>query len=155
MNFTPKTEVRRFVGGFLTTAVMGITPLVVNAAPAPTNYAIEESVQAYSPAVGSTPAPGLQSAQSYFYQPVVSLQGAEHWVKKNAPTVGGAAGGALVGGLVGGGAGAVIGGAVGGGAGYAYQRHRHHEREERYRREYSNRANREQGHYPRTRQQAR
>ena len=126
MNFTPKTEVRRFVGGILTAAVMGITPLASHAAPAPTSYAVEEAVQAYSPAVGAVPAPGFQTAQSDFYQPVVSWNGTKHWVKRNAPVVGGAAGGALVGGLVGGGAGALVGGALGGGGGYAYQRHQRH-----------------------------
>ncbi len=154
MNFTPKTEVRRFVGGILTTAVIGITPLVGHAAPAPTTYAIEESVQAYSPAVEAIPAPGLQTAQSDLYQPVVSWHKTESWVKRNAPVVGGAAGGALVGGLVGGGAGALIGGALGGGGGYAYQRYKRHHRNEHDRHEYANRANREQGH-SRSHEQAR
>lgn len=52
----------------------------------------------------------------------------EHWWKRNAPIIGGAGGGALIGGLAGGGSGALIGGAAGGGGGYLYKRMRrkHH-----------------------------
>ena len=55
----------------------------------------------------------------------------KHWWKRNAPIIGGAGGGALVGGLAGGGTGALIGGAAGGGGGYLYKRlkrnhHYHH-----------------------------
>jgi hypothetical protein len=49
----------------------------------------------------------------------------KHWWKKNAPIVGGAAGGGLIGGLAGGGKGAIIGGAAGGGGGYLYKHLRH------------------------------
>jgi hypothetical protein len=49
----------------------------------------------------------------------------KHWWKRNAPIIGGAGGGALVGGLAGGGTGAVIGGAAGAGGGYLYKRLRH------------------------------
>jgi hypothetical protein len=66
-----------------------------------------------------------QVGGSVSYQPV-SWYKNKHWWKRNAPIVGGAGGGALVGGLVGGGAGAVVGGAVGGGGGYLYKRHKEH-----------------------------
>jgi outer membrane lipoprotein SlyB len=66
-----------------------------------------------------------QAAGSISYQPV-SWYKNKHWWKRNAPIIGGAGGGALVGGLIGGGAGAVVGGAVGGGGGYLYKRHKEH-----------------------------
>lgn len=49
----------------------------------------------------------------------------KHWWKRNAPIIGGAGGGALIGGLAGGGTGAIIGGAAGGGGGYLYKRYKH------------------------------
>ena len=67
-----------------------------------------------------------QAAGSFSYQPVSSWYKNKHWWKRNAPIIGGAGGGALVGGLVGGGAGALVGGAVGGGGGYLYKRHNEH-----------------------------
>jgi hypothetical protein len=74
------------------------------------------------PAVLLTPAPGFQSASVEHISWITS----KHWWKRNAPIVGGAGGGALIGGLAGGGTGALIGGAVGAGGGYAYKRYRHH-----------------------------
>ena len=67
-----------------------------------------------------------QAAGSFSYQPVASWYKNKHWWKRNAPIIGGAGGGTLVGGLVGGGAGALVGGAVGGGGGYLYKRHNEH-----------------------------
>ncbi len=66
-----------------------------------------------------------QAAGSFSYQPVSSWYKNKHWWKRNAPIIGGAAGGALVGGL-GGGPGALVGGAVGGGGGYLYKRYKQH-----------------------------
>jgi hypothetical protein len=60
------------------------------------------------------------------YQLISSWYKNKHWWKRNAPIVGGAGGGALVGGLLGGGKGAIIGGAVGGGGGYLYKHFKHH-----------------------------
>src|SRR5262245_3518752 len=54
------------------------------------------------------------------------------WWKRNVPIIGGAAGGAAIGGLVGGGKGTIIGGAVGGTGGYLYKRHKR----QQYRYEY-------------------
>jgi len=49
----------------------------------------------------------------------------KHWWKRNAPIIGGAGGGAIIGGFAGGGTGAIIGGAAGGGGGYLYKRLKH------------------------------
>jgi hypothetical protein len=73
--------------------------------------------------------PAIQlGSPSEYYQPVSSWYKNKHWWKRNAPIIGGAGGGALVGGLVGGGTGAIIGGAAGGGGGYLYKRHKDHHR---------------------------
>ena len=75
--------------------------------------------------------PGAQAmdlppaANSTEHQLISSWYKDKHWWKRNAPIVGGAGGGALVGGLLGGGKGAIIGGAVGGGGGYLYKRFKH------------------------------
>lgn len=50
----------------------------------------------------------------------------KHWWKRNAPIVGGAAAGGLIGGLAGGGKGLIIGGAAGAGGGYLYKHYRDH-----------------------------
>jgi hypothetical protein len=78
------------------------------------------------PAVEQVQAPGVQTVRPKYYQPV-AWYNSKRWWKKHAPIVGGAAGGALIGGLAGGGAGALIGGAAGGGGGYLYKRLRHHD----------------------------
>src|SRR5262245_22681145 len=77
------------------------------------------------------PAVQIGSASDY-YQPVSSFYKNKSWWKRNAPIIGGAGGGALVGGLIGGGKGALIGGAVGGGGGYLYKRHKRHEQYRKY-----------------------
>jgi hypothetical protein len=137
MNFTPKIDVGRVLGGVLTIAVLGLIGWGTHVAftPAPLSQthdsvAIHEPFQANN-FVPAQPAvlvlmPGFQSTSPTYYQPVSSWYKSKHWWKRNAPIVGGAGGGALVGGLVGGGTGAVIGGAVGGGGGYLYKRHRDH-----------------------------
>jgi hypothetical protein len=137
MNFTPKTNVGPVVRGILTIAVVGLIGWwVSNIAPAPAPIAatqnafpVQESLQAhdYVPAVEPAPALGLQTARPEYYQPI-SWYKSKHWWKRNAPIVGGAGGGALIGGLAGGGKGALIGGAVGGGGGYLYKRSRHNHR---------------------------
>src|SRR5262245_7114054 len=48
------------------------------------------------------------------------------WWKRNVPIIGGAAGGAVIGGLLGGGKGTIVGGAIGGTGGYLYKRHKRH-----------------------------
>jgi hypothetical protein len=138
MNFTPKIRVGRAVSGILTIAAVGSIGWGSDAASMPiiakqNTFAIEKSYQANShvtiiPAVDTVFAPGSEMARSNYYQPVSAWYKSKHWWKRNAPIIGGAGGGALVGGLVGGGAGAIVGGAVGGGGGYLYKRaKRHHE----------------------------
>src|SRR5260370_11124243 len=133
MNFPPKINDRPVVRGILTiVAVVGLIGWISHIAPA-----VQEPLQtsANVPAVEMTPAPGLQAAKPDYYQPI-SWYNSKHWWKRNAPIVGGAAGGALIGGLAGGGKGALIGGAVGGGGGYLYKRSRHshnHNHSYRYR----------------------
>ena len=138
MSFTPKTKIGPFVGGILVVAVVGLIewgghiaspPIVAK----PNTWAVEESLQANGqvpiiPAVEVVSPPVFDTARPDYYQPVSSWYKNKHWWKRNAPIVGGAGGGALVGGLLGGGKGAILGGAVGGGGGYLYKRsRRHHE----------------------------
>jgi hypothetical protein len=122
MHFTPKKGL--FICGILVaalTASVSRVPPAQNAARQVT-FAVEQPFQAsVQPAVASD----FRTAGSGYIQPV-SWYGSKHWWKRNAPIVGGAGGGALIGGLAGGGTGAVIGGAAGGGAGYLYKRSRHH-----------------------------
>jgi hypothetical protein len=144
MNFTPKTNVGLIVSGILTVAVVGLIGWVSYVAPAPAPivatqdaFTVQESVQTsvpIVPAVELAPAPGLQTARPEYYQPVYHRYKNKHWWKRNAPIIGGAGGGALIGGLVGGGKGALIGGAVGGGGGYLYKRSRHNYHRHHYRR---------------------
>jgi hypothetical protein len=136
MNFTPKTNVGPVVRGILTIAVVGLIGWVSHFGPtsAPiaatqSPIAVQESFQNdRALAVEPAPALGLQTAKSEYYQPISAWYKNKHWWKRNAPIVGGAAGGALIGGFVGGGKGALIGGAAGGGGGYLYKRSRHNHR---------------------------
>jgi uncharacterized protein YcfJ len=79
------------------------------------------------PAVMQTRVTDSATSQPQHYQQARWFKD-KHWWKRNAPIIGGAAGGALIGGLAGGGGGALIGGAAGGGGGYLYKRMRrnHH-----------------------------
>ena len=130
MHFASTLNLRRVVGGTLSVAVLGVTGWVnpVIAAPAPIQTRQASDIVAVLPAVDRVPAPGLQTAKPDYYQPVAHWYGSKHWWKRNAPIVGGAGGGALIGGLAGGGAGALIGGAVGAGGGalYKHYHHRHY-----------------------------
>jgi hypothetical protein len=136
MNITPKFNIGTVNRGVLIIAVLGLIGWVSHLALAPPpitatgdGVAAREFSQsgAVVPAVELIPAPGLQTAGPDYYQPA-AWYGSKHWWKRNAPVVGGAAGGALIGGLAGGGKGVLIGGAVGGGGGYLYKRlhHRHY-----------------------------
>ena len=135
MNFTPKIGVRGAVYGILTLAVVGLIGWVGHVAPVPIQarhgtLALQGSFQTGNallviPAVERKPAPGFQTVGPEYYQTSAWYK-SKHWWKRNAPIVGGAGGGALIGGLAGGGTGALIGGAIGGGGGYAYKRYRHH-----------------------------
>ena len=119
MNFTPKTNVGAVVRGILTIAVVGLIIGWVNHAVVQESPTSDQRL-ALSAALGSD-----QTVKPEYYQTISSWYKNKHWWKRNAPIVGGAAGGALIGGLAGGGTGALIGGAVGGGGGYAYKRLRH------------------------------
>jgi len=136
MNFTPRIICGPALRGILIISVVaGLIEWVSHVAPAPAPITATKdafSVQQASdlvpivPAVEWTPIPGLQTAKPQYYQPISSWYENKHWWKRNAPIIGGAGGGALIGGLAGGGKGALIGGLVGGGGGYAYKRYRHH-----------------------------
>jgi hypothetical protein len=148
MNFTPKINVGPIVSGILTIAVVGLIGWVRHVAPAPAQIVAMQDASAAQvsfqishavpipPAVEQSPGPGLQTARPDYYQPISSWYKSKHWWKKNAPIVGGAGGGALIGGLVGGGKGAIIGGAAGGGGGYLYKRFRHHNDHHNYHHDY-------------------
>ncbi len=140
MSFTPKIDSRPVVRGILTIAVVGLIGLAGQFVPKLTPigatgqaYALQKIYRASDQAqlvyaVETAPAAGIDNARPNYYQPVSSWYKNKHWWKRNAPIIGGAGGGALIGGLAGGGTGALIGGAVGGGGGYAYKRlsHRNH-----------------------------
>jgi hypothetical protein len=137
MNFTPKKNVGSVVGGALTIAVVGLIGWIYHVAPAPivathNTLAVQESSQMTDhipiiSTVDAIPTTGLQAAVPDYYQPVsTGSHKNRHWLKRNAPILGGIGGGALIGGLAGGGTGALIGGAVGGGGGYLYKRSRRH-----------------------------
>jgi hypothetical protein len=102
-------------------------------APAQNTIAVERpvAVTPQSPTTLSFDSVGAMNmpvASGYSYQPISSWYKNKHWWKRNGPIVGGAGGGALIGGLAGGGTGALIGGAIGGGGGYLYKRHESHHR---------------------------
>ncbi|HEY7387462.1 MAG TPA: hypothetical protein VH640_03065 [Bryobacteraceae bacterium] len=127
MNFTSKMNPGAVARRLLSMVVLGSVGLAV--APAQT---VSVPGAPVVPAVEVTP-----QAISANILPVTHWYKNKHWWKKNAPVVGGAAGGALIGGLAGGGKGLLIGGAVGGGGGYLYkrlnERHHRHEAQKRYR----------------------
>jgi hypothetical protein len=136
MNFTPRRKVGPFVSGILTIAVVGligwgnpITPAPVmatqNAFAAQGSSSTNELIPVL-PAVETTPA--LQTDTSASYQTVAYYKHRHNWWRRNAPILGGAGGGALIGGLAGGGTGALIGGGLGAGGGalYKHYHHRHH-----------------------------
>jgi hypothetical protein len=118
MSFTPNVIVRAIDKLVVATAVIGVIWCFAQTAPAPAPIPAQPRAAFVMPAV-------LDSSASAYYQPVTAWYKSKHWWKRNAPIVGGAGGGAIVGGLVGGGTGAIIGGAAGGGAGYAYKRLKH------------------------------
>jgi hypothetical protein len=127
MNFTPKTNVGPVVRGILTIiAVVGLIGWVSHFGPTSVPIAATQSPLLVQESFLSGHALAVEQGKSEYYQPVSSWYKNKHWWKRNAPIVGGAAGGALIGGLAGGGKGVLIGGAVGGGGGYLYKRYRHH-----------------------------
>jgi len=136
MTFIPKGKFGPTMAGTLVITVLGLLGPGKYAAPTPTvvtqhPYTVAQSLRSNGgvpvvPAVAAGFAPGFQTDSSV-YQPVTHFYKNKHWWKRNAPIIGGAGGGALVGGLVGGGTGALVGGALGGGGGYLYKRHKRHE----------------------------
>jgi len=131
MNFTHKTKVG-FASAVLALSVglgtgsSGATDVATSTTLRQEPLQTRRSVPTAGP-VGISPAIDLQTAQKVAYTPISSWYKNKHWWKRNAPVVGGAAGGALIGGLAGGGTGAIIGGTVGGGGGYLYKRLKHHD----------------------------
>jgi hypothetical protein len=138
MNFTRTIQAGLLAGGILIIAV-GLIGLGNHLAPTPgiaaeRAFAVDGSLPfsgRISPATVGTSlyAPDDQAARPASYRPVTAWYKNKHWWKRNAPILGGAGGGALVGGLVGGGTGALVGGAVGAGGGYLYKRETHHHHE--------------------------
>jgi hypothetical protein len=143
MNFTPKIKARPFACGMLAIAAAGLIGWVGHLIPSPAPivgtqavFAERSSLQTIDhlqnvPVEELARARGLEMIRHQYYQPI-SWYKNKGWWRRNAPIIGGAGGGALIGGLAGGGKGALIGGAAGGGGGYLYkrlkQRHdqRHH-----------------------------
>ena len=140
MNFTSKAKLGLVASGILTIAAA--TALIgwvshLNLAPAPTvtmrdAFATQDSIRTSNglqidhKGATLTQSPHLQTNRSEEFQ-TIAWYNSKHWWKKHAPIVGGAAGGALIGGLAGGGTGAVIGGAAGGGGGYLYKHFKDHD----------------------------
>ena len=151
MYFRPKIEGRSVASGMLAITAVGlvgwVSHLILSPAPIVATqdvFAGRSSLQTIDhlqnvPARESAGAFGLEMMRHQYYQPISHWYKSKGWWKKNGPIVGGAGGGALIGGLAGGGKGALIGGAAGGGGGYLYkrlkQRHdqRHQSVKQRYR----------------------
>src|SRR4051812_47130178 len=98
MHFTPKKGLVTcgILIAALTASVTGVPQAIAAQQVAP---AVEQPFQA---SAERAPAADFQTASTGYVQPV-SWHGSKHWWKRNAPIVGGAGGGALVGGLIGGG----------------------------------------------------
>jgi hypothetical protein len=134
MKFTPKSYVVPIICGTLiiTAGVRNKTMNRIGPASQPT-VALQDTATTFKTdvpvftAVERIPLAGIQAATR---DDVLNVKWykSKHWWKRNAPIVGGAGGGALIGGLAGGGVGAVIGGAAGAGGGalYKHYHHRHH-----------------------------
>ena len=151
MDFTPKTKGRPVACGVLAITAVGligwVSHLILSPAPIVATqdvFAGRSSLQTIDhlqnvPAEDSARVWGLAMTRHPYYQPISAWYKSKGWWRKNAPIVGGAGAGALIGGLAGGGKGALIGGAAGGGGGYLYkhlkQRHdqHHHNVKHRYR----------------------
>lgn len=155
MKFTPKSNTGAIISGVLTVgmALLGIghSARQTSADPSQASLEIQSSSEGWgiaglqlTPAVYWSLTRGDRTAGTIHYQPVSKWYKSKSWWKRNAPIVGGAGGGALIGGLAGGGTGALIGGAVGGGGGYAYKKLKNRHYNEKYRN--SNRVYQE--HYP-------
>ena len=126
MNFTPRVKVRTIASGILTIAVVVLIAWVGHIAPATAPIVGRpDAFQSFQTLNPAPIVPAVELGRTSGYQPIAWYK-SKHWWKRNAPIIGGAGGGALVGGLVGGGTGAIIGGAAGGGAGYLYKRHKQH-----------------------------
>jgi hypothetical protein len=134
MKFTPKFNVVPIVCGVLTITAAGWNESVnrVGSAPAPIVVMQDTAVQKSFQTNGSVriiytveqiPPASTQRVTGENFLPVAWYKN-KYWWKRNAPIIGGAAGGALIGGLAGGGKGVIIGGAVGGGGGYLYKHFR-------------------------------
>ena len=132
MNFTLKSSVVSTI--LATTVAIGLASPVASAPPQ--ILAPQGAFTAQPPANDAAPivtaveltGSGSRTVRPDYFQPTSSWYKNKHWWKKNAPIIGGTAGGALIGGLAGGGKGALIGGVAGGGGGYLYKRlkHRHY-----------------------------
>src|SRR5215467_7637276 len=124
MNFTPKANVGNIVRGILIVAAVGLVVWVHHIAPMPAPIAAAQYGFAAQSAVETSPTLYGQAS----YQPVSHWYKNKYWWKRNAPIIGGAGGGALIGGLAGGGTGALIGGAAGAGGGalYKHLKDKHH-----------------------------
>ena len=139
MKFTPKFNVRPVACGILALGGLG---WIAWAAPAPATQealAVQDSFRSYGasiiPAVEVIPPADVQRSTAEHNNIILAhWYNNKYWWKRHAPIVGGAAGGALIGGLAGGGTGALIGGAAGAGGGYVYKHYRDkHHRGEAYR----------------------
>ena len=151
MDFTPKTKGRPVACGVMAITAVGligwVSHLILSPAPIVATQDVflgRSSLQTIDhlqnvPAEDSARVWGLPMTRHPYYQPISAWYKSKGWWRKNAPIVGGAGGGALIGGLAGGGKGALIGGLAGGGGGYLYkhlkQRHdqHHHNVKRRYR----------------------
>jgi hypothetical protein len=135
MNFTPKIKGGPIACGILTMAAVGWSgPINVAREPVPmvatqNMFAVSEFFQTngvvpITPAVeGFLPASAQSATPDYIHQ--THWYNNRSWWKRNAPIIGGAAGGGLIGGLAGGGKGLLIGGAAGAGGGALYKHFRH------------------------------
>jgi hypothetical protein len=130
MKFTPKLCVVSIACGVLMVAEAGGNKAINPTGPEPSavpGTSMTNSNVLIIPAVERIPLAGAPAATANDFV-TVKWYKSKHWWKKNAPIIGGAGGGALIGGLAGGGAGAIIGGAAGAGGGALYKHYKGHHR---------------------------
>jgi len=141
MHFTPRINIRPLRRGTLALVVTGSIGFSQAGTASAPIVAAEKSFPATyttTPATQLASATGFQT-QAGSYQAIAWYKN-KHWWKKNAPIIGGAGGGAVVGGLLGGGTGAIVGGAIGGGGGYAYKRLKHHHNQQNHSHNYNHQS---------------
>jgi len=126
MMWTPKLRIGSVIRTTVAVAAVGLLGWLSQVTPGTQSAIVTHETIPVISNIHLIPAIDVGTTYPRYYLPVTTWHGTKHWLKKNAPIVGGAGAGAVIGGIAGGGTGALIGGAAGGGAGYIYKRATHH-----------------------------